>query len=873
MRPFLPKVLDSLSIFAMTLGHAAAKFIPGKRTNRSLLATPAFLFLLSSLSATAVRADFYKENFEPFIKEHCVRCHGPEKQESDLRLDTLETDFSHRRTADVWIEVMDNLNLEEMPPIDEPQPPVEQTAAVAGWIAESLREAESAHHAAEGRVVMRRLNRTEYANTIRDLFGLEFLDGEGPLALLPPDGKVQGFDKVTTGLLLDPSLLESYYDVGASIASQAVVTDPPEYPTHRLRWDYENEDVEADPKIDPAPDGIFIYNTYKELVSPDFYGRDLPRFKLQYPNANLQMVPEKGRYRIRIRAAADPGDRGEPLFLTYFSKKDGAFFRQKIDAPLDAPKTYEAIVTLNPQRCQEIRLQMSFTPWFTTVDQRLRALQSAAKSGLEDGQIAQSYHFQARQLAEGHYQGWRMTDALLHKDTAPKVYVDFVEFEGPLHPNWPSKFLTRWFPNGFDPQKTSREEIEAAIAGLLPKAYRRPVTDAEVAEIMRVVDAELNAGENSALALQAGITNILCSPHFLFLAEPGETEQSLDDIQLASRLSYFLWSSMPDPELIELAEAGQLHDPDTIRQQVDRMIADDKAEGFIRGFASQWLKVEDFNRFSPDKEIYRKYYQEQFKGIISDFEEEPLAFVRTLLRNDESLLDLIDSDWTMANARLAAYYGIPNVEGEEFQRVSLPADSPRGGLLGMAGVHQWGSDGNRTKPVERAKYVRDVIFNDPPNPPPPNVGEVEPNIEGENLTIRERLKQHQQIESCAACHKRLDPYGLALENFNVIGEWREVADGEGIDWGGDPPPLDVSGTLPNGASFASFKEYKQALLHQEERFLRGLSEKLILYALGRTATASDRPLIDHLVASARADDYKLRTILTELAISETFRSK
>jgi len=832
-----------------------------------------FLSSISLLSATHASGDFYKENFVPFIEQHCVRCHGPEEQKSDLRLDTLEVDFSNPRTADVWIEVMDNLSLEEMPPIDEPQPSVEESSAVTQWIAASLREAERDRHASEGRVVMRRLNRTEYSNTIRDLFGLDFIDGEGPMAMLPPDGKVKGFDKATTGLLLDPSLMESYYDVAASIAKDAATTTPPEYPTIKLRWDYENEDTAVDPKLDPAPDGVFIYNTYKELVSPDFDGRDLPPFKLQYPDADLNMVPEKGRYRIRVRAAADPGNRGEPLFVTYFSKKDGAFFRRKIDAPLDEPVVYEDIVTLNPQRCQDIRLQVSHTPWFTSRDEGGAALEKAAEESLMAKDIHRSYQFQARQLAEGHYQGWAMTDAFLKRDIAPKVYVDFVEFEGPLHPNWPSRFLTRWFPQGFDPVSTSRAEIETAISGFLPEAFRRPVSDADISQIMQIVDAELEAGGNAESALQAGLTAILCSPHFLFLAEPNTTDEPLDGMEIATRLSYLLWSSMPDQELFQLAASGELEKPQVIRRQIDRMIDDEKSEGFIRGFAAQWLKVEDFNRFAPDKEIYGKVYQEEFKGITEDFQEEALAFVRTLLREDESLLNIIDSDWTMANDRLAAYYGFPDVDGEEFQRVSLPANSPRGGLLGMAGVHQWGSDGNRTKPVERAKYVRDVIFNDPPDPPPPNVGEVEPNIEGEKLTVRERLIQHQEIPSCAACHQRLDPYGLALENFNVVGEWRDKADGEGIDWGGNPPAIDVSGTLPNGINFETFDEYKQALLDQEERFLRGLSEKMILYALGRAATAADRGLIDHLIASTREDNYKLRTMIAELATSDTFRSK
>ncbi len=254
---------------------------------------------------------------------------------------------------------------------------------------------------------------------------------------------------------------------------------------------------------------------------------------------------------------------------------------------------------------------------------------------------------------------------------------------------------------------------------------------------------------------------------------------------------------------------------------------------------------------------------------------EPLAFFREILRNDLSVLSFLDCDWTMANEKLAAWYGIEGVKGKEFQRVSFPADSPRGGLLTMAGVAKWGSDGSRTKPVERGKYILDVIFNDPPPPPPPNAGEAEPNLAGEILTVRERLEKHRHVSTCRNCHRRIDPYGLALENFNVIGQWRDKLDGEKAieHWGNNRPDIDCTGTLPNGSSYSSFTEFKEAMVAQSERFERALAEKLLMYALGRTLEASDRPTVVELVDQMQLNNHTIRSLVHGIVQTSAFQTK
>ena len=335
---------------------------------------------------------------------------------------------------------------------------------------------------------------------------------------------------------------------------------------------------------------------------------------------------------------------------------------------------------------------------------------------------------------------------------------------------------------------------------------------------------------------------------------------------LAERLAAFLWGSMPDEALSQAARRGVLAADTELRSQVDRMLADPKRERFVRDFATQWLRVEDILAFTPDPQIYREFDAELAKAAI----EEPVAFFAEALERDLPLSTFLNSDFVMVNQRLAEHYGFDGVRGKGFRPMALPRDSERGGLLGMMGVHLAGSDGIRTKPVSRAAYVREVLFNDPPDPPPPNAGEIEPNIEGENLSVRDRLLQHQEIESCAACHRSLDPYGLALENFNVVGSWRDHQDGEDFRRR-DPPDIDASGLLPNGVPFADFFQFRERLLGQEDRLRRGLAEKLLVYGLGRPISPADDAALIEITDRTRAQGDSLRALIHALVQSSVFR--
>lgn len=804
-----------------------------------------------------------------FFRTHCVGCHGPELQEGELRLDTLPADFTSATATVKWVEVMDRLNLGEMPPPDEPRPEIADVRHVASWIAGQLRRVERDALSIGGRVLLRRMNRAEYVNTIRDLLQIEFLPSEDPTEILPPDGTAEGFDKVSAALMLDPSLLDNYFTVAQRVAEKAIVDGPPPYQTKTMRLDF-----------GPNCEEKTIKRFAKEITTIvrehdiGMMGTKLHmRFDLRYPGEN-KTIPIEGRYRIRIRASADPGEASGPLKLRIAQQHpvESLSFDHEfvIDAPVDSPQVYETIAVRDP-KSKHWRLEFlngkefgSGNPvyWYTFGESR-----DAGK----EGDLRTVLRLQARKKLEGGHDGTSPDPVWADPSKLPKVYIDWIEVEGPLYDQWPPKSHQFVLFKG-DQGTQDVAYVREIFTRFLPRAFRRPVSSEEVEPFVKLMEGDLERGASFNDAVRFGLSAVLTSPAFLYIYEPSAEVDSdartISDYELASRLSYFLWSSMPDDKLFVLAEAGKLSDPQVLEAQIDRMLADPKAEAFVEGFGGQWLRTREFRKFTPDERLYPDYTPELGEAMVA----EALAFFREVLENDRPVDSFIDSDWTMLNQRLAKYYGIEGVQGDAMRPVQLPAESHRGGLLGMAGVAMWGSDGNRTKPVSRAVYVREVLFNDPPDPPPPNAGEIEPNIEGENLTVRERLIQHQKIASCAACHRGLDPYGIALENFNVIGQWREQQDGEDFRRG-KGPAIDPSGKLPNGESFATFDEYKALLLAQRDRLAQGLAEKMIVYALGRPVEPSDRGLINELTQRMAQSDYTMRSLIKGLILSEEFAKK
>jgi hypothetical protein len=798
----------------------------------------------------------------PFLAAHCNRCHGAEKQEGKLRLDTLPLNFTASDSARHWIETMDRLNAGEMPPEGEPKPEVHQSRAVAVWLAAELRHAARQSLTHGGRVVLRRMNRVEYANTIRDLFEMPALPGESPLEILPPDGTAEGFDKVGAALMLDPSLLEKYFEVASQVAARAIVAGPPEFATHKKRFEF--EDTAKNRAIDYLCASANFECREHDALLYDGGARSFGEFL--YPKLRT-MIPTKGLYAVRLRAAATPGNKPDPVRIRVV-RGDEVLLETDVTAPPEAPQTFEVTTMLDQPGGGELQVTMlngsKMFLYNHAYGQMDRAIEEAGKKNEQQELL----RIRGRMSAEGLISGSKPNPDALDKAKQPQLYLDWIELEGPLYEQWPPKsHKTLFFKSDATPRDLAY--ARAMFEQFMPRAWRRPIKAEEVEPVVALVKQELDAGLKYEEAIRAGVIAVLTSPKFLYLVEPADDKpRDLNDYELASRLSYFLWSSMPDRTLFELAAKGGLNSPEVLEAQVDRMLADKKSQALVDGFAAQWLRTGEYRNFTPDPRLYQNYDAKLGAAMV----QETLEFFKEVLHRDLSAVNFLDSDWTIANDRLAKFYGLEGVKGEQFRRVSLPRELHRGGLLGHAGVMLRGSDGTRTKPVTRGVYVREVLFNDPPDPPPPNVGEIEPNIQGKNLTVRDRLLQHQQIESCASCHRTIDPYGLALENFDAVGAWRTEQNGEEFR-GRNVPKIDPSGKLPNGKEFADVDQFKALLLEQKDRFARGLAEKLATYALGRPIEASDRQMIDALTTRMAAEGYTLRSLMKGIVVSDAFLKK
>ncbi len=481
----------------------------------------------------------------------------------------------------------------------------------------------------------------------------------------------------------------------------------------------------------------------------------------------------------------------------------------------------------------------------------------------------------------------------------PGLVVQWVEMEGPLGDAWPPpsyRLLFGDMPQAPVPNNPGRREVvsqqpladaEAILRKFTRRAFRRAVTDEDIQPFLDRVRAKLDEGYSFERALRVGLKSVLVSPDFLFLRENirpagdlGDLARpaTLNEFALASRLSYFLWSSMPDEDLLQLAEQGKLSRPETLREQVERMLRDPKAKAFTENFAGQWLGLREIDATAPDRQLYPEYDQ----ILRWSMTKEVYLFFEEVLQNDLSLTNFVSSNFSMINERLANHYGIPGVEGLEFRKVSLPSNSHRGGVMTMAAIMKLTANGTTTSPIVRGAWVLDRILGTPPLRPPADVEAVEPDIRGAT-TIRNQLAKHRQVATCAVCHVTIDPPGFALENFDVIGGWREnyrsIGDGEPVTVAGrrmpyrHGPPVDAGDVLPDGRVFRNIDEYKALLLSDRDQLARALTIKLLAYATGVPPTTADRPKIEAIVEAARGKDYGFRSLVHEVVQSEVFQSK
>jgi len=781
----------------------------------------------------AADAKQFADQFKPLLARHCVDCHRGDKPKGNLRLDNLTPDFADAATREHWTSVVERLKAGEMPPKEKPRPPDKEVQALTDWLAPRLAAADAAARAAQGRVVLRRLNRVEYENTVCDLLGIRVNLKDQ----LPQDGSADGFDNAGAAHHTSSFLMEKYLEAADTALNMAIVNRPQPPPVIAKRYSLR----------DGHPVRASSENVYRFLedgtvvcfCSSEWHNVWISSF---YP-------PDAGDYRFRISASAVQSA-GKPV--TFRVTTTGSTLTGKnglvgyFDAPPEEPIVFEFVRHMEP------RTTISMLPY-----------------GLAGANTVKQYGGEA----------W----------DGPGLAIQYVEVNGPLHETWPPESHRRIFGNL--PQKkfpsynfSDRVEVvsdqplvdaERILKDFTRRAFRRTVAANDVAPFVAIVQAKLESGYTFEPAIRAALKGVLISPEFLFLRErPGK----LDDFSLACRLSYFLWSTMPDEELFTLAEQQKLSQPDVLRQQVERLLTNPKAGAITDNFVGQWLGLREIDATEPSHLVYPEFDHLLKVSMIRESE----LFFEEVLKNDLTLTSFVASDFTMLNGRLGKHYGIPGVDGWEFHKTPLPADSHRGGVLTMAGVLKVTSNGTTTSPVMRGAWVLDRILGTPPPPPPEGVSAIDPDIRGAT-TIREQLAKHRSDAACASCHSKIDPPGFALESFDCIGGWRDnyrvTGHGEAVIVDGRHMPyhkgkkVDPSDVTEDGQPFRNIDEFRQLLLRDKDQLARALATKLLTYSTGRAPTKADRPEIDAIVARVRNKNYGFRSLVHEVVQSALFQNK
>lgn len=788
------------------------------------------------------------EPFEAFLLQHCVRCHGPEKEEGNIRLEQLSRDFKLGADTHRWAEVVERVNSGEMPPETEPRPTQPEIAAFVTNLDGLLKAGQATRMAARPPVTHYRLSRKEYQNTVYDLLGVRYdptKSGE-----LNEDTLWQGFERIGSELSLSPSHVDRYYRAAGIVLDRAFPVASVEARKVRktaaeLRYGGGKSQMEALARFGikrPLRYLLFPSNESASMgtsLSPEWFGKTGPE--------------HSGLYRMRLQASGIRPIGGQPAHLKIGRRRadNGAvegLIEFDVTAEEDSPQVYES----------DVFLEMPTTLVFSVV-----AADGLPKFGnqLWDRKAYIFTHSSETQLLNP-------TAAQMFDDKGnglfSTVLLDWIEWEGPLVSEVEKSRRVSLLP----PDDATPEVVAEHLQSFAERAWRRVVKKEELEEFLRSYRSEREAGENMAYAYRVAMQGVLTSRHFLYLIEGDPVvRERLTDTELASRLSYFLWSSMPDEGLFTAAKSGTLNG-EGLQKEVDRMLTDSKASRFVDDFARQWLQLHRVGMFAPDKKLYRSYDA----WLEASMRSEPVEFFREMFVKNLPVERIINSDWTMANARLCDFYGLPEPKTSGFQRVSLKPEDHRGGLLTMGAVLGLTSDGTRHRPVHRGVWLSEVVLGKTPPPPPANVPAIEPNPpESPKAMIREKLAVHANDANCAACHARIDPLGLAWENYDAIGQWRtheKVAAGLGAD-----PLVDPSGEMPDGRVFKDASEFKRLLLEDRDKVARAFIEHLCTYGLRRVLTFDDQEDLDAIEAEARKTGYRVKDIVRAVALSDLMRKR
>ncbi len=781
-------------------------------------AAPAAYLLHKHLDATAA-ADYGK-----FVDHYCFNCHNRDDLTAGLSLQGLDI-AQPGENADIWEKVIRKLRVGMMPPADAPRPPSKEREALVSWLENRLDDAAEPD---PGPALVRRLNRAEYQNAIRDLLHLDI----DATALLPPDDSAYGFDNNAEALGTSPVLVEQYLSAAGKVAALAV-GDPsagPAAQTFRVRQD--------------ASQNVHIAGMPVGTEGGDIWHVDLPL---------------DGEYQLNVR-----------YFKSNLGAMKGLETAHEVEIAVDGERVHVATIG-GPE--DFAALMHNITEAAEVVEAR-----SSATVPLTAGPHDISVGF----VYQGELETTRRLEPFVRSsqdilDVTGHPHIQTLTVTGPYHASGsgetPSRqriFVCHPETDGWSadaPSTASESECAQTILSLLARrAYRGTVTPRDMDSLMAFYQKG-RAAHGFEGGIQTAVERLLASPKFTFRIEhdpeslaPG-TAHPVSDVELASRLSFFLWSSIPDDELLDVADKGKLSDPKVLEAQVRRMLADSKASALVDDFAAQWLYLRNLANFVPNSVGFPNFDDNLRQGFLT----ETKLFFNSIVREDRNVLDLMTADYTFLNERVAKHYGVPGVYGSHFRRVVLK-DERRWGLLGKGSVLMVSSHTDRTSPVVRGKWVLENLLGTPPPAPPPDVPPLK-DVDGDNLTVRQRLEAHRQNTVCASCHALMDPIGFSLENFNAVGAWRDQ------EAGTDSPAIDASGQLMDGTPVNGPIELREALVRQPEIFVSTLVEKLMIYALGRGLTAHDMPVVRQIVRDAARNDYRFSAIMLGIVDSVPFRMR
>ena len=797
-----------------------------------------------------------------FVSQYCQKCHGDEKQKADRRFDQLSASIENFREQELWQEILDQLNLGDMPPEDEKQPSEDEKLAVIEMITNGIAKSREKFAGVSGHTVLRRLNNFEYTNTISDLLGLN-TESWNPATDFPADVLVDGFDNDGAELVTSGLLLEKYFPAAESAIVRATHFDSkPESKSYMQKSPFYFRGKESNdlPKLFQ----VDRYRFLPETPYTDLYGRFYRGGHLGFlPLYRTGGVPHSGRYTIRVKAAAVNRTHAYGRILSDFRNGDPLVMEfasvDRKGSTAGASGNVTNAVSLTTFELEEAEpgwfewtgyLEKGYEP-----EVRFRNGTAAAKrlTRLLLNKADQFPEFQPfanmKKSGEKGFERWHGT---LRAYKGPVLRVWEIQVDGPHIEEWPPVGHEVLYGK-LSPQDLSSKIIGESLISFAKLAFRRPPLEGELEPILDMVQYKLKEGLPPLESLQLGFQTILSAPGFLYL---NEGEGGLDDFSLASRLSYFLWSSMPDAELFELAEQGKLKDTDVLRGQVERMLADPKSKRLTSNFLRVWLELDNIGKMPPSREFV-SFYRDNLESAMR---EETELFFENVLRKNLPPRELLAANYSFINRELAEHYGMPGVEGNEFRKVSF-SGSERGGILGHGSFLTASANGVDTSPVVRGIYVMNKLLDYTPPPPPDDVPEIEPDVTGAT-TLREKLVKHRADASCAQCHKKIDPPGFALENYDAIGAWREKYDRK--------LEVDASGKLPNGKTFFSPSEFKKLVIEEKETFTRCLTKKLLTYGIGRKINSGDRETVNQIVEKMNQSEKGMKDLIKMIVLSEPF---